>query len=238
MKLEEASLSLATGWCCSTPSIRATTRPERQDFLALKRAFYFEHTEGEACFRLEAEDLARYEELTAQGMNQDFVARNTVIEAVNRAYCPISFSGIQDNLHLWNGHRFHEQPSDVFLANRRIPSDEFSLFPPRLPTRTKQAFPDYKPDHLALVYNRHPSIFLKIDSELFKTLWKLQKGLPRKLLADRDVFRLEQFLDYLYAFAPPPERRLLSANLKRRELIEVQLNSEGNKYDRIIKTQR
>jgi len=150
-------------------------------------------------------------------MNQDLVARNSVIEAVNRAYCPISFNGIQENLHLWNGHRFHEQPSEVFLANRRIPSDEFSLLTPKLPARVRQAFPDYKPDHLGLVYNQHPSIFLKIDCDLFKTLWKLQKGLPRKLLNYRDVFRLEQFLDYLYSFAPLPERRLLSANLKRRE---------------------
>ena len=109
------------------------------------------------------------------------------------------------------------------------------LLCPRLPCRVRDAFPEYCPDYLALVYHTKEGTSLKIDSFSFATLRKLSRGLPRKLLADRDTFRMEAFLDQLHRVAPAPERKILSAHLKRRELIEVQLSPDGKIYERITK---
>ncbi len=237
-RLEEACPSLVGGWTVGTPPIRVTIRPNRSDFVTLKRVFFFEHVSGDACFALEPDDLAVFHRLLGKSKNQDTLSRDELIESINRAYCPVSFHSIKDSLYLWNGHRFHEQPSEIFLANRRVPADQFTLLAPRLPKRVSAAFPDFSSDHIALVYEPCRSIRLQIDSQLFRALWKLQHGLPRKLLADQDGFKIEQFLDSLHTKAPEPERRLLSANLKRRELLEIHLNPEGSKYDRVVQHQR
>jgi hypothetical protein len=234
-RLEEGDPHTSKGWWAGKPGIRATTRPDRQDFLTLKRLFYFEHTEGNKTYELEATNISRFRDLLSRGGANDALTLASVIKAINHAYCPVGFPGINENLHLWNGHRFHEQPSDVFLANARIPADKFALQKPRLPRRVAPAFPEYLPDHLALIANDTDSLSLKIDSNLFETLSKLENGLPRKLVADRDIFRLEQFIDNLAGVAVTTERRILSANLKRRELIEVHLTTDGKCYERIIK---
>jgi hypothetical protein len=234
-RLEDGDPVISQGWWAGKPGIRATTRPDRQDFLTLKRLFYFEHQEGGRSFELEATNISRFRELLSKGGANDALTRASVIKAVNRAYCPVGFPGINENLYLWNGHRFHEQPSDVFLANARIPADKFALHKPRLPRRVAPAFPEYLPDHLALIANDADNLSLKIDSGLFETLTKVENGLPRKLVADRDIFRLEQFIDKLAGVAAATERRVMSANLKRRELIEVHLTTDGKRYERIIK---
>jgi ABC-type polar amino acid transport system ATPase subunit len=234
-RLEEGDRMASTGWWTSKPVIRATTRLDRQDFLTLKRLFYFEHEQGDKAFEFEATSLSRFTDLLNKGGANDALTRSSVIKAINRAYCPVAFPGINESLYLWNGHRFHEQPSDVFLANARIPADKLSLNQPRLPRRVVTAFPEYLPDHLALIANNADSVSLRIDCGLFETLSKLENGLPRKLVADRDIFRLEQFIDELNSRAATNERRIMSANLKRRELIEVHLTTDGKRYERIIK---
>lgn len=224
-RIEEADPGLLPGWFHGVPRPQAAVRLGRKEFFALKRAFYLEHSDGEKCLELESSDLATFRRLLADHSDGDPVARGRLVEAVNRAYSPVSFAGIADSLFLWNGHRFHEQPSEAFVANRRIPADRLELTKARMPGRLREAFPDYFPDHLALLRRGEYPAALRIDAELYQTLMRLRGGLPRKLLAESATFRLEAFLDHLHRGAPPPERQVFSAHLKRRELLVIQMSS-------------
>jgi len=232
--IEDASPELNAGWTHRKPSIGVVIRPERKDFITLKRCFFFEHVEGSRCFELERTDLGDFRKITQECLEEDTLSSRHIVQSINRAYSPTIFPGIDDSLYLWHGHRFHEQPSAGFVANRRIPTTDLALCPPRLPNSVKNAIPEYSPDHLCLVYLKDPKVRLEIDAKLFSFLSKLKNGMPRKLLPDSALFRIDQFLDKLHSSAMA-ERKILSVDLERRELIEIYLNSAGEKYEQIQK---
>ena len=137
--IENPEEMTATDWHFGLPRPSVAVQLDRHSFSALKRAFYFEHNNGMECFDLEDADAADFRKLLRQHRDDNPSAKRKLIEAINRAYCPIRFTGCNDNLYLWIGHRFHEQPSKVFLANQHIPETELRLLKPRIPKRISQA---------------------------------------------------------------------------------------------------
>lgn len=234
--LEDSEDVITSGWQFDLPRSQLATRLDRVGFRTLKRAFYFENQNGKVCFDLEDTDAVEFRNLLRKHRDDDLLAVHQIIEAINRAYCPVSFPGCCDNLYLWNGHRFHEQPSCCFLANRNIPASKLNLLRPRLPTRICSALPEFQPDHLLLRYagQNGDAVSLRVDFPLYQTLQRLRRGLPRKLIPERDIFRLEAFLEALHS-STVTDRRILSAHLERRELLEIQLSPDGRRYERITK---
>ncbi|MBF0370482.1 MAG: DUF4338 domain-containing protein [Magnetococcales bacterium] len=235
--LEDRAEILESGWWFGVPSIGVTVRPDLKEFQALKRTFYFEHNNGDKAFELEDADSTDFYNLMRVEQDDDSIVKRRLIQAINRAFCPRNFPGCEDNLYLWSGHRFHEQPTRSFLANRSIPLTQLRLFKPRIPLRVLKAIPGYQPDHLLLQHassNGHVAK-LRVDFPLFRTLQRLRRGLPRKLLPERDAFRLESFVEALDASSALEDRRIFSAHLERRELLEVQLTQDMKKYERITK---
>lgn len=232
--LEDSEGVVTSGWQFDPPRPKLAPRLDRAAFRTLKRAFYFENQNGKACFDLEDTDAAEFRNLLHKHRDDDLLSVRQIIEAINRAYCPVPFPSCGDNLYLWNGHRFHEQPSRSFLANRNIPATELNLLLPRLPSRISSALPEFQPDHLLLRYTgQHDDLVnLRVDFPLYQTLQRLRRGLPRKLIPERDIFRLEAFLEALHP-ATVIDRRVLSAHLERRELLEIQLSPDGKRYERI-----
>lgn len=236
--LEDSEDVVVSGWQFDLPRPKTAPRLDRMAFKTLKRAFYFENENGKACFDLEDKDAADFRNLLREHHDDDPLATHHMIEAINRAYCPIDFPGCRDNLYLWNGHRFHEQPSRSFMANRNIPAGELKLLRPRIPARICSALPEFEPNHLLLRYVGQSSnqVNLRVDFPLYQTLQRLRRGLPRKLIPERDIFRLEAFIEALHSSASLVERRILSAHLERRELLEIQISPDGKRYERIAKS--
>jgi hypothetical protein len=233
-RLEDRAPSAEGGWWFSVPRPTIDVRPDRSTFRAIKRAFLFEHESGLASFDLEHTDVQEFRDLLHRHDDNDTLAVSRIVEAINQAYCNVQFPSRADSLYLWTGHRFHEQPSLSFLANRRVPASSLSLFLPRIPERVGAALPEYKPDHLLLTHGDNGySSGLRIDFSLYLTLKRLARGLPRKLLPERDGFRIDRFIETLHRSELPEERRILSAHLGRRELLDIELTSDRRKYARI-----
>ena len=233
-RIEEQANSMNGGWKFTWPRTPVEKNLTRATFQKHKRAFYFEHANGNAVFSLNPDDADNFQKLLNKECDDDPEDKGELIEAINRAYCPISFSSIRDSLYLWHGHRFHEQPSKVFLADQKIPSGAFRLWKPRLPHYISSAIPNYQPDHIALCSQDNSHVRLVIDYHLYQTLSRLRSGgIPRKLLPDRDIFRVEAFIDQLYREAGNRERRIFSAHLGRRELLQIVVGSNGKLYEDI-----
>jgi hypothetical protein len=233
-RLEIRAPSAEGGWWFSVPRPTIDVRPDRTTFRAIKRAFLFEHEAGLSSFELEHTDVQEFRDLLHRHDDNDTLAVSRIVEAINQAYCGVQFPSRGDSLYLWTGHRFHEQPSLSFLANRRVPASSLSLLLPHVPGRVAVALPEYKPDHLLLTHGDNGySSGLRIDFSLYLTLKRLARGLPRKLLPERDGFRIDRFIEALHLSALPEERRILSAHLGRRELLDIELTSDRRKYARI-----
>jgi hypothetical protein len=235
--LEDCSEQLLDGWQFGLPVLGIADRPDLQMFRPLKRNFYFEHINGEVCFDLEDPDAREFRSLLDSGDIQALRVKRDLIHGINRAYCIKDFRGIEDNLYVWNGHRFHEQPTLSFLAHRFVPGNSLQLLHPRVPPSVRDALPEYNPDHLVLqLVARNGRIArLKIDFALFQTLQRLRRGLPRKLLPDSDAFRLDSFMEALDTTDTIADGHILSSHLGRRELLEIEMSPDHKRYERILK---
>ena len=95
----------------------------RARFVARKRRFYFEHTDGgeNRVFALDDSSYAYFHRIL-QTDTHDAEHWRFLIEAINRCYFLHDFDGMRDKLCLWIGHRLDEQPTKSFVANSAGPS--------------------------------------------------------------------------------------------------------------------
>jgi hypothetical protein len=204
-------------------------------FDAMKRVFYFEHMRGEDAFALEEDAAKQYRDLLTAAEHPDESLKRKLVKAINLCYCPRSFSGIGEKLCLWIGHRFHEKPTRSYIANQSIPSGLFSIQLPRLPRRLVEALDlDYAPDHFLLRYESNGKIVsLRTDYSLFNTLSKLANGMPRHLVPERDVNRLDVFLEQLQALNIQQERVFIAFNAEHRLVSRIRLSNDWKKYEEV-----
>lgn len=225
------------GWLLEEPVMPPHPNLEWEDFASLKRRFYFEHKQGDESFDLEDEDAKKFEDLL---QNQERSSRAQVADlvgAINAAYCPCNFDSRDLHLYLWHGHRFHEQPTRSFVAAKRVSTDDLVLELPRLPKRLENCF-DYRPDHITLTTRQHQEkLRLRIDFPLWQTLRRLERGLPRKLVPERDIHRLDAFLQNLgqqsEADSYDDGCTVWSVHLENSEIIQVDLSTDRKRYERI-----
>jgi hypothetical protein len=203
-------------------------------FAFLKRVFYFEHAHGTEAFALEEEHARQFAQQLDEAKQGDGLLRGEILCAINLCYCPKPFRGMKDRLHLWIGHRYHEQPTRSYVANQFVPADKFEIFVPRLPRRLDDKL-DYQPDHFVLRYRDTSgrTISLRVDFSLFATLADLRAGLPRHLMPDRDLNRLDAFLEQLQAASPSQDREFVAFNTVHRLATRIRLSSDWKRYEEI-----
>jgi hypothetical protein len=221
-----------TGW--AVDDLIPPMRVDGANFIALKRRFYFEHKCGEELMALDGapgNDLLNV--LHAKSEPGDLF-KHVLIELINRAYCPEIFPEMHAQLYLWIGHRYHEQPSRGHIANQSISLKELELLRPRIPQRLAGAF-DYQPDHLALKYKSNiGKIEMRVDYPLFVALERLRQGLPRQLQPDRELNRLDAFLEQLRRANIPQNRDFFIHNHNERTTVKVTLSESMNCYNSVM----
>lgn len=202
-------------------------------FQAIKRKFYFEHIKGTEVFDLE-DDAKKFLEFIDNPVS-DSKLKKTIIGAINRCYCPTKFSGWTDALYLWIGHRYHEKPTISYIANQSISHNEFHILVPRLPKRIQNVL-EYRPDHFILQYlgEGKKSISLRIDYPLYSTLEKINGGMPRHLVPERDINRLDMFMERLQSLNIQQNREFLTYNTNFVEFSEFYLSKDWQKYKEVM----
>ena len=211
-------------------------------FAARKRRFYFEHTDGgeERIFALDDSSHAYFHRML-QTDTHDAEHLRVLIEAINRCYFPHDFDGMRDKLCLWIGHRLDEQPTKSFVANECIPLGRLALKRPAPPAALRANL-EYVPDHLLLTLEAPGAgvtreLSLRIDPELFDTLWSIKGGLPRHLINPGEINRLDTFIDRLRRGPPTPEPlpEFLIYNAEHVASSAVKLSADRTRYDHVAR---
>lgn len=231
--LDARAPEVRQGWALRAPVPAPHPTLEWEDFAALKRRFYFEHKNGNEVFDLADPDAKDFEDLLAGRQGSGGTLAANLVDSINAAYCPLRFDARDHHLYLWNGHRFHEQPSRSFVAAQRVATEQFVTEVPRLPELLKGCF-DYRPDHISLTAHGLPGKpRLRIDFLLWRTLRRLARGLPRKLIPERDIHRLDAFLQELGAGIIGERDAIWSVHLENLELIQVNLSADKSRFERV-----
>lgn len=229
----ESGRTVDGDWLVSGPPVVAN-RASAEGFRALKRRFYFEHREGRQTFALDGRPGEPLLDLLANRRAPDTGFQNFLLAAINAAYSPVEFPEASSNLFLWIGHRFHEQPSHAHVACQSIPASGFHFLLPRLPRRLDGAFA-YQPDHLRLEYQPAggEAVRLDVDYSLYLALERLAQGLPRHLLPDRELNRLDAFIEQLRRSNVPMTNTFFIHSHDDRTTAKVSLSHDGRRYERI-----
>lgn len=231
--LDTRAPEVCKGWAIRAPVPKPHPTLGWEDFALLKRRFYFEHENGSEVFDLDDPDAKDFEDLLAERKRSGQTLVASLVDSINAAYCPLRFDFRDHHLYLWNGHRFHEQPSRSFVATQRIATEHFVAEVPHLPELLEECF-DYRPDHIALTAKKiAEKPRLRIDFPLWRTLRRLARGLPRKLMPERDIHRLDAFLQKLGAEEIGERNTIWSVHLENLELIQVDLSADKSRYERV-----
>ena len=208
---------------------------DRGRFLALKRRFYFEHSDGgERIFDLDGGADARFHRIL-QTPEADAEHLATLVEAVNRSYFPHRFEGMRDRLCLWVGHRLDEQPTKSFVAGECIPQERLSIERPAPPPGLREAV-EYRADHLLLTASGLPGTSaadgtaLRVDAVLFRTLSAVREGLPRHLINPGELNRLDAFVDRLRQLEPSRLGEFLVYNAEQVVSSTVKVSVASDRY--------
>lgn len=237
LKLEAADGTKAEDWLVDNaiPTLdrrRMGQRDGRARFDAIKRRFYFEHRAGEEAFALEGGFAGDFRERLEQAEAHRSQLAERVVAAINACYCPVP-AAEHSKLYLWVGHRYHEQPSHAFVAQSFFHTTDFDILLPRLPKRVEGAF-KYRPDHCVLQLREQGSRHrLIVDFSLFMTLCKVQRGLPRHLLPERDLNRLDSFLTQLHGAQPKRANEFLVYNQETLATSRIQVSEDNAQYVRV-----
>jgi hypothetical protein len=105
---------------------------------------------------------------------------------------------------------------------------------PRMPKRLEGAF-DYRPDHFILQLRGIDRYRLIVDFRLFETLRRVQKGLPRHLLPERDLNRLDSFLTQLHEAQPQRTSEFLIYNQETLTTSRIQISEDQTQYIRVTR---
>lgn len=221
-------------WLLDGSPMKYLSEMDAANFRALKRNFYFEHRCGEQVFELDGQPGSVLLKILRDPNSPEQSFKRVLIQSINLAYCPVPFSEMKTLLFLWIGHRYHEQPSHGYVANQSVSDHELKLLKPRLPKRLKGAF-DYQADHLLLEYvgPTNGKIRLRVDYQLFVALERLSQGLPRQLLPDRELNRLDYFLEQLRGSGVPATRDFYIHNHNERSTAKISLSPSLEQYESV-----
>ena len=92
---------------------------------------------------------------------------------------------------------------------------------------------NYVGDHLMLIARSPGGARLRIDYPLFRTLRRLGRGLPRKLVPEREVHRLDAFLEKLGATRSASGDTIWSVHLEHMQVLRVGLSPDRRRYETV-----
>lgn len=212
----------------------------RHWFDGLKRRFYFEHIDGDEIFALETAAGREFQSLLREGPTPDPAQVSLLLRGLNRLYCAPGFPEDDVSLHLWQGLRYHEQPSRAYMSAVPIHRNMFRLERPRPPARVAEAFclgaePLYIPNHLLLVASLGGSTtrLLKIDYALFSILLKVAEGLPRHLVPEQHIHRVDAFLERIGASTNVASNDFLLFNAEDGVVAKIATSSTQNRLESV-----
>jgi hypothetical protein len=219
------------GWELGPPTL---LRIDQANFTALKRLFYFEHHDGQKALEIDGTPGGDFLKVLGRSGPLETTFKQTLIQSINASYSPVLSSEMTTRLYLWIGHRYHEQPSHGYIANQSISESGLELVRPRLPKRLVGAF-DYQPDHLILQYPgvSNVPVRLRVDYHLFVALERLRQGLPRQLQPDRELNRVDAFIEQLRRLDISKTREFFIHNNDERATAKVTLSADHRSYETV-----
>lgn len=163
---------------------------KRTWFKRKKRRYFFENINSSS-----SDFLPKNEDLFNDMLERKTNALSTIIQLINKSFGENN----SERLSLWQTHRFDTPKDTHAIKMHNIVKEELTILEPKLHPAFINAFPDWKPDHLLLIYGKNikkaGENILRIDRSVVESLSNLKQGQTTKFRNSETYSKIAFFLE-------------------------------------------
>jgi hypothetical protein len=185
------------------PGALSLNEAEREaGFRAIKRRFFFEHARGGELLDLLPADEEEFRETLSSGDEASPTLVRELVLALNRFFEPDCPDSEQNQVQLWQSHRYDVRAPSTFVSFHFLPYQQLRIEPMRVARWVSAWLPNDMVDRrsFALVgaWEAKDIAVLEIDRDLYLTLVEAQRGLGRSSWSRTATRRITRFIDKMH----------------------------------------
>lgn len=208
--------------------VEAIDSVNTEQFDLRKRQFFFFNDDGKVLLDICDDDASRFQRFLGQ---ED---RKIIRELIAKLNAFFGVKRSSPELDMWNGHRFNNSPRKVLVSAGKLKASQFSVGRPTLLPSMRQGISTIL-NYVRLQRKDVPSVFLRIDLEMYSLLMETERGVPMLIIENDVTKRIWRFVEQLQKLDDLPDDELEITLLdvdEKREYI-VQIDREENRYQSI-----
>lgn len=191
-----------------------------------KRQFYFFNKHGIELLNIMDDDTSRFQDFLNQG---DKKLIKNLIKRLNIFFGEIT-DDKTDELRIWTGHRYDNEPRRILISNGSIRVKELCIGRPSLSSSMSQGI-EATNNYIRLEKSDCPSIFLKIDFEMFCLLSEAERGVPVLFMDSDLVKKVWRFVEQLQVYDDIEDDETITLlDVQNKKAVSVEIESEDNTY--------
>lgn len=196
-----------------------------QQFDLRKRGFFFFNYDGRALLDICDDDASIFQRF----LEKD--EKTCVKELINKLNAFFGVKRTRSELEVWNGHRFNNAPRKVLVSTGKLKSSQFSIGKPTLLASMQKGI-DIRVNYIRLQRKDTPSIFLRVDLEMFRLLVEAERGVPMLFIENEVTKRVWRFIEQLQAndFAHDEELTITLLDIEEKKELSVTIDMEDKRY--------
>ena len=208
--------------------VGSITPTDQRSFDHRKRQFFFFNRDGYKYIEVNDDIVTQFERFLND--KDDKSVRKQIVRKLDRFF----ETEPSNDLIIWTGHRFDNQPRKILLSIGSIPDNKFSIGRPQLQKDMQRGF------SLAKNYIRFEkkisdkeNIFLKIDYGMFELLTQAENGVPLLFMESDIVKKVWRFVEQLQSmkdFSSDERIDFSLLDVQTRERVNVTMDQEERQY--------
>ncbi len=200
-------------------------------FKLRKRQFFFFNQYGEELLKILDDDASRFQEFLDRDSSKiikDLIAKLNGFFGAGK-------NASNSKLQIWSGHRFNNDPRKVLISAGVMKKSDFAIGRPVL-LQSMQNGIDMTANYIRLEKKNAPSIFLKVDFEMYLLLNEAERGVPVLFMESDLVKKVWRFIEQLQSFDDVEEDtvRIGLMDVQNKRTIMVEIDREDKKYSSIV----
>lgn len=199
-------------------------------FRLRKRQFFFFNQYGDELLNILDDDASRFQDFLDQ---EDGKIIKELISKLNGFFGAARASNTK--LQIWSGHRYNNEPRKVLISAGVIKKNEFTIGRPTLLKSMREGI-DMTSNYIRLEKKDAPSIFLKINFEMYQMLNEAERGVPVLFTESDLVKKVWRFIEQLQTFDDSDRNDNVEVGLldvQNKRTIMIDIDREDCKYSSI-----
>lgn len=209
-----------------TVPAEAITSENDKLFCLRKRQFYFFNERGIELLKILDDDAARFQEFLK---NDSKKLVKELIRKLNIFFGEVKPSNSE--LRIWSGHRYDNEPRKVLISTGFLKASRFRIGHPELRDSMRAGI-DMTNNYVRLEKAGSPSIFLKIDFDMYILLSAAERGVPVLFMESDLVKKVWRFIEQLMSTedTDDDEIDISLLDIQNKKKITVKIDKEEKKY--------